>query len=65
MEDFHREDFDTKNEVIEKKDGNWIYIEFYGEDELYQKVLDKLGKGSFEKNSRELKRDKLLELLNL
>lgn len=63
MQGFEREDYNEPNERVQTKDSNWIYIEFYGDDELYKEVMEELGKDSFVKNSRELKREKFLELL--
>ena len=63
MQGFEREDYKEINEKFQAKDSNWIYVEFYGDDELYKEVMEALGKDNFVKNSKELKRGKFLELL--
>lgn len=45
------------------KDGNWIYVEFYGENDVYEKVLSSLS--AYMKTPHELDRSLFLKMIAL
>jgi len=62
--DFNNTDEDKGGE-INGKDGNWFYVEFYGQNDLYKELVDAMDAAEMLLTEKQLKPDIFMEAMKL